>query len=130
MLFQTVFACAVVGVTSFNAPILPKVSESKAASAMAAIAALTLATAPALAGDKGARSPASMGESVFTGNCYACHALGRNIILPEKTLQLDVSTSTIRIRSSTQSTTPLHPPTDRSRTHRVKSILTLCSHDA
>ena len=114
MLFQIVFACAVVGVTSFNAPI-PKVSESKAASAMAAVAALTLATAPALAGEKGARSPASMGESVFTGNCYACHALGRNIILPEKTLQLDVSTSTIRIRFWTQSgcsNPPLPPPTD------------------
>ena len=36
---------------------------------------------PAWAGD------AAAGESVFSGNCAACHAGGQNVIMPEKTLQ-------------------------------------------
>ena len=35
----------------------------------------------AFAGDAGA------GESVFSGNCAACHAGGQNVIMPEKTLE-------------------------------------------
>ena len=34
-----------------------------------------------MAGDVGA------GESVFNGNCAACHAGGQNVIMPEKTLE-------------------------------------------
>lgn len=37
--------------------------------------------AQAWAGDAGA------GESIFSGNCAACHAGGQNVIQPEKTLQ-------------------------------------------
>jgi len=29
------------------------------------------------------------GESIFTGNCAACHAGGNNVIMPEKTLKKD-----------------------------------------
>merc|ERR1711879_85388 len=32
---------------------------------------------------------AGAGESVFSGNCAACHAGGQNVIMPEKTLQQD-----------------------------------------
>lgn len=47
-----------------------------------AMAALTfLWGAPAMAGD------AASGASVFGGNCAACHAGGRNVVNPQKTLQ-------------------------------------------
>ena len=37
--------------------------------------------APAMAGD------AASGASVFSANCAACHAGGRNVVNPQKTLQ-------------------------------------------
>ena len=46
-----------------------------------AAAALSLIAMPAFAGD------AALGESVFSGNCVACHRGGRNVIMPEKTLE-------------------------------------------
>ena len=47
-----------------------------------AMAALTfLWGAPAMAGD------AASGASVFSANCAACHAGGRNVVNPQKTLQ-------------------------------------------
>lgn len=47
-----------------------------------AMAALTfLWGAPAMAGD------AASGASIFGGNCAACHAGGRNVVNPQKTLQ-------------------------------------------
>ena len=42
---------------------------------------LVVCTLQAFAGDAGA------GESVFSGNCAACHAGGQNVIMPEKTLE-------------------------------------------
>ena len=30
------------------------------------------------------------GEKIFTANCSACHAVGNNVIMPEKTLKNDV----------------------------------------
>merc|ERR1719222_1617117 len=69
---------------AFQAP--SKLSLSKVAETVApAVAAAVLATGamPAFAGDAGA------GEQVFSGNCAACHAGGQNVIMPEKTLQLD-----------------------------------------
>ncbi|MDJ1184297.1 cytochrome c6 PetJ [Roseofilum casamattae] len=44
-----------------------------------AIAAFALQT-PALAGD------AAAGKSIFSANCAACHAGGKNVINPQKTL--------------------------------------------
>ena len=61
---------------AFTAPV------SKVATAAAAGLALAT-TMPAFAGDAGA------GEQVFSGNCAACHAGGQNVIMPEKTLQLE-----------------------------------------
>ena len=47
-----------------------------------AMAALTfLWGAPAMAGD------AASGASVFSANCAACHAGGKNVVNPQKTLQ-------------------------------------------
>ena len=88
MPYRTILAAAcVVGASAFSAPV-SKVPESKvAASAMAAAAALTFAAAPAFAASKGE------GESVFSGNCAACHAGGQNVIMPDKTLQQHVSAS-------------------------------------
>jgi len=62
------------------------VNNAVSAAAPAVVAgtlAATLAVAPALAGD------AAAGVSVFSGNCAACHAGGRNVIMPLKTLQQD-----------------------------------------
>jgi len=56
--------------------------DTKVAAAGAA-AAFALVATPAFAGDVGA------GESVFSGNCAACHAGGQNVIMPEKTLEQD-----------------------------------------
>jgi cytochrome c6 len=66
---------------SFSAP-LSNVDASKVA-AVSAAAALTIAATPVLAADAGA------GENIFSGNCAACHAGGQNVIMPEKTLELD-----------------------------------------
>ena len=55
-----------------------------AAVAPAAAAAVLASTAlPACAGDM------DLGEAVFAGNCAPCHRGGRNIIVPDKTLQLE-----------------------------------------
>jgi len=64
---------------AFQAPGAFKL-DSKVAAATAA-AAVTLAAAPAFAAD------AAAGESIFSGNCAACHAGGQNVIMPEKTLE-------------------------------------------
>ena len=48
--------------------------------ALLTVAMFTLAT-PALAGD------AASGAKIFSANCAACHAGGRNVIQGEKTLQ-------------------------------------------
>jgi cytochrome c6 len=32
----------------------------------------------------------SKGETIFTGNCAACHANGKNVLQPEKTLEKEV----------------------------------------
>ena len=64
----------VVAALSFQAPINSKVAAAGAAAAFAV-------AMPAFAGD------AAAGESVFSGNCAACHAGGQNVIMPEKTLQ-------------------------------------------
>lgn len=87
MLYKTIFAASVVAVAGFNAPIskLGESSVSAAAASTLAAGVLTLAAAPAFAGDVDA------GSSVFSGNCAACHAGGMNVIMPEKTLQKDVS---------------------------------------
>ena len=70
--------------STFEAP-LSKARMTKAMEAVAPalIAGALLAGSPssALAGDLVA------GESVFSGNCKACHIGGQNIIMPEKTLQ-------------------------------------------
>jgi len=72
---------------AFNAP-LSKVhmdlsgAANKVAPVVAA-AALAVSATPVFAGDAGA------GEQVFSGNCAACHAGGQNVIMPEKTLQLE-----------------------------------------
>ena len=51
-------------------------------SILLAMAVLTfLWGAPAMAGD------AASGASVFGANCAACHAAGRNVVNPQKTLQ-------------------------------------------
>uniref|UniRef100_A0A7S4M3L5 Cytochrome c-553 n=1 Tax=Prymnesium polylepis TaxID=72548 RepID=A0A7S4M3L5_9EUKA len=71
----------IVAALAFTAP-TNKVADSKVA-AVAAVAALTIAAAPAFAGEKGA------GASVFNANCAACHVGGQNVILPEKNLQQD-----------------------------------------
>merc|ERR1712039_662496 len=71
----TIVAACVVGASAFKVD-LTKVAASTAA-------AVAFSAAPALAGDAGA------GESVFSGNCAACHAGGQNVIMPEKTLQQD-----------------------------------------
>ena len=65
---------------AFNAP-LSKLANQ--AAPFVAAAALSTAAIPAFAGD------AAAGEQVFSGNCAACHAGGQNVIMPEKTLQLD-----------------------------------------
>lgn len=67
----------VASVVAFQAPINSKIVASAAA------AAISFAAMPAFAGSAGA------GESVFSGNCAACHAGGQNVIMPEKTLQQD-----------------------------------------
>ena len=68
-----------VSTLAFSAP-TSKVFDSKAAAAGAA-AALSLVAMPAFAGN------AAAGESVFSGNCAACHAGGQNVIMPDKTLE-------------------------------------------
>eukprot|EP00966_Prymnesium_polylepis_P053565 1238425-Prymnesium_polylepis.1 len=75
----------IVAALAFTAP-TNKVADSKVA-AVAAVAALTIAAAPAFAGEKGA------GASVFNANCAACHVGGQNVILPEKNLQQDVTSA-------------------------------------
>jgi cytochrome c6 len=70
---------AVTAALAFQAPSAFKL-DSKVAAATAA-AAVTLAAAPAFAAD------AAAGESIFSGNCAACHAGGQNVIMPEKTLE-------------------------------------------
>jgi len=45
-----------------------------------------VAVGPAYAGD------AAAGESIFSGNCAACHAGGQNVIMPDKTLQQEALT--------------------------------------
>jgi len=54
----------------------------EAATPVIAAAVLTAGAGPAFAGDAGA------GESIFSGNCAACHAGGQNVVQPEKTLEL------------------------------------------
>jgi len=69
-----------------NAHASSKAQLSKAvesATPLIAAVVLTAGALPAVAGDAGA------GESIFSGNCAACHAGGQNVIMPEKTLQLD-----------------------------------------
>jgi len=70
---------AVTSALAFQGPASFKV-DSKVV-AQSAAAAVTFAALPAFAGD------AAAGESVFSGNCAACHAGGQNVIMPEKTLQ-------------------------------------------
>jgi len=77
----TAVLSAVTAALAFNAPI-SKVADTKVAVAGAA-AAFALVATPAFAGDSAA------GESVFSGNCAACHAGGQNVIMPEKTLEQD-----------------------------------------
>merc|ERR1719217_22599 len=55
----------------------------EAATPVIAAAVLTAGANPAFAGDAGA------GESIFSGNCAACHAGGQNVVAAEKTLQLE-----------------------------------------
>lgn len=65
---------------AFLAP--PRVQPDTRLAAAAAAAALSVCVAaPAFAGD------AAKGECIFSGNCAACHIGGRNIIMPDKTLQ-------------------------------------------
>jgi len=59
---------------------------------LAAAAIITGGAMPAVAADTVAANVVAAadleaGESVFTGNCAACHRGGRNVIVPEKTLQ-------------------------------------------
>mmetsp|Transcript_25464 Transcript_25464/g.74780 ORF Transcript_25464/g.74780 Transcript_25464/m.74780 type:complete len:141 (+) Transcript_25464:53-475(+) len=80
----------VLATAAFNGPALPRSGVSKSAVQMSAadnvkigLAAAALAvSAPAFAADL------SNGESVFQGNCAACHAGGQNSVQPEKTLEL------------------------------------------
>ena len=48
---------------------------------------ITSGAMPAVAADAVAATDLGAGESVFTGNCAACHRGGMNVIMPEKTLQ-------------------------------------------
>ena len=75
-------------IASANAFTMPNsnVFDSKVAAAVAA-AVITFAAAPAFADSKAA----GQGQSVFSANCAACHAGGKNVILPYKNLQLEVS---------------------------------------
>mmetsp|Transcript_1157 Transcript_1157/g.2513 ORF Transcript_1157/g.2513 Transcript_1157/m.2513 type:complete len:145 (-) Transcript_1157:190-624(-) len=76
---------------AFTAPTMPlrtgatSVQMSAAGNAAkAAIAgAAILAAAPAFAADSGA------GEKIFTANCAACHAGGKNSVVPDHTLEKD-----------------------------------------
>jgi len=54
---------------------------------LAAAAIITSGAMPAVAADAVAATDLGAGESVFTGNCAACHRGGMNVIMPEKTLQ-------------------------------------------
>lgn len=58
-------------------------SLTKVAIPAAAAAVLAVGPNPAHAGDAGA------GSIVFSGNCNACHSGGRNVIVPQRTLQQD-----------------------------------------
>merc|ERR1719213_223429 len=72
-----------------NAPAISKAQLNKAVeAAMPVIAAAVLTTGalPASAGDAGA------GEQIFSGNCAACHQGGQNVIMPEKTLEIEALT--------------------------------------
>ena len=64
-----------------------RVESAVPAVVLAGVLASSLVVQPALAADK----LKGAGESVFSANCYACHAGGRNVILPDRTLQQDVS---------------------------------------
>jgi cytochrome c6 len=70
---------------AFELPFKPPTRSEVAAPMIAAALAASLAAAPVFAADAGA------GQSVFDGNCAACHAGGQNVIMPDKTLQQDVS---------------------------------------
>jgi len=56
-----------------------KVDVAKAAAAGAV--AFGVAVSPAVAANVGE------GETIFNGNCAACHAGGQNVIMPDKTLE-------------------------------------------
>lgn len=60
---------------------LPFFSYDTPQAAAAGAVAVTIAAAPAFAGDVAA------GETVFNANCAACHAGGQNVIMPDKTLE-------------------------------------------
>ena len=62
---------------SFTAP-TSKVASSLAAAALAGAIAVT---------PHAAIAAADIGESIFSGNCAACHAGGQNVIMPDKTLE-------------------------------------------
>jgi cytochrome c6 len=75
--------------SAFSGPALSRsafsssVQMSAADNVKAGLAAAALAvSAPALAADL------ANGQSVFEGNCAACHAGGQNSVQPEKTLEL------------------------------------------
>mmetsp|Transcript_27475 Transcript_27475/g.40587 ORF Transcript_27475/g.40587 Transcript_27475/m.40587 type:complete len:134 (+) Transcript_27475:52-453(+) len=73
-----IFSTLVATAAAFSVP----KEAVKAAGAAVITGAVTFGVAgAALAGDVG------NGETIFNGNCAACHAGGQNVIMPEKTLE-------------------------------------------
>ena len=71
-----IFAAIVASASAFTI----KPSDVAAAAGAGAVA-FGIAISPALAAD------IDNGETIFEGNCAACHAGGQNVIMPEKTLE-------------------------------------------
>jgi cytochrome c6 len=74
-----------VGALAFESPV-SKVAQQAVKAAAPAVLAASLFVAPAFAGS---------GQSVFDGNCAACHAGGQNVIMPGKTLEKEVRARTL-----------------------------------
>ena len=62
-----------------------ELNRAAASVAMPVVAAGIIAAASAMPAHAAVKP--STGERVFQGNCAACHAGGRNVIMPQKTLE-------------------------------------------
>ena len=70
---------------AFRPPVaMLELNRAAASVAMPVVAAGLIAAASAMPAHAAVKP--STGEQVFQGNCAACHAGGRNVIRPEKTL--------------------------------------------